>query len=100
MDGDGALSHFASCRTRHVRAKLVRRVHRLCACLHRRQYANGRFLFQALLTFSPGSVALPNVGYDRNNYGFGNKFILPVIPVQMSQNQLWKQIYLIGTKLC
>ncbi len=59
MDGDGALSHFASCRTRHVRAKLVRRVHRLCACLHRLQYANGRFLFQALLTFSPVSVALP-----------------------------------------
>ena len=60
MDGDSALSHFASCGTRHVRAKLVRRVHRLCACLHRLQYANGRFLFQALLTFSPGSVALPN----------------------------------------
>jgi hypothetical protein len=59
MDGNGALSPFASCRTRQVRAKLVGRVHRLCVCLHKRQHAYGRSLFQVLLTFSPVRVALP-----------------------------------------
>ena len=63
MDRDGARSDFASCRTRLVRATLFRRVHWLCACLHRLQYANGLLLFQALLTFSPVSVALPIHSY-------------------------------------
>ena len=61
MDRDGARSDFASCRTRLVRAKLFRRVHWLCACLHKLQYANGRLLFQVLLTFSPVSVAVPGL---------------------------------------
>jgi hypothetical protein len=59
MDRDVALSYFASCATRLVRAKLCRRVHRLCVYLHKLQHANGRLLFQVLLTFSPVSVALP-----------------------------------------
>jgi hypothetical protein len=68
MDSDGALSSFASCATRRVRAKLFRRVHRLCACLHRLQYANGHLLFQALLTFSPLSVALPQNHVDEETH--------------------------------
>jgi hypothetical protein len=35
MNTNGALSHFASCGTRQIRAKLLRRVHRLgCVVLH------------------------------------------------------------------
>ena len=59
MDRNLAHSDLASCRTRLVRAKYFRRVHRLCTCLHRLQHAYGRLLFQALLTFSPVSGALP-----------------------------------------
>jgi hypothetical protein len=59
MDRDVARSYFASCATRPIRAKLVGRVHRLCVCLHKLQHANGRLLFQVLLTVSPVSVALP-----------------------------------------
>jgi hypothetical protein len=60
MNTNIALSDLASCRARLVRAKLFRRVHRLCACLQRLQHANGRLLFQVPLTFSPVSVALPD----------------------------------------
>jgi len=94
MDGDGALSHFASCRTRHVRAKLVRRVHRLCACLHRLQYANGRFLFQALLTFSPVSVALPqepismNIG-NIDTTGKTERNPQPILPILFLNRNLF-----------
>src|SRR5947208_13587584 len=59
MDDNIALLLLASCRTRHVRAKWFRRVPGLCVCLHKRQYANGRLLFQVLLPFSPVSGVLP-----------------------------------------
>jgi hypothetical protein len=59
VDHDVALIVLASCRTRHIRAKWVRRVHWLWVCLHKPQYAYGRLLFQALLLFSPGSGVLP-----------------------------------------
>ena len=59
MDDYIALSALASCRTRHVRAKWFRRVPGLCVCLHKRQYANGRLLFQVLLPFSPVSGVVP-----------------------------------------
>ena len=55
MDTNIALTYLASCGTRLVRAKLFRRIHRLLFCLHILQDANGRLLFQALLTFSPVS---------------------------------------------
>lgn len=61
MNDDVALFSLASCGTRCVRAKLSRRVHRLCTCLHMLQHANGRLLFQVLLPFSPDSGVLPNV---------------------------------------
>ena len=36
MNRDGALPYLPSCRTRHIRAELQGRVHRLCIiCLHR-----------------------------------------------------------------
>src|SRR5512135_2859908 len=53
MNDDIALCFLASCRTRRVRAKLLRRVHRLCQCLHILQHAHRRLLVQALLPFSP-----------------------------------------------
>src|SRR5205823_2029325 len=59
MNDDGALFFLASCGTRLIRAKLLRRVHRLCRCLHILQYANGCLFFQALLPFSPDSGVLP-----------------------------------------
>src|SRR6266566_44333 len=59
MNADGALCFLASCGTRRVRAKLLRRVHRLCQCLHMLQYANGCLFFQLLLPFSPDSGVLP-----------------------------------------
>jgi len=55
MNVNSARSSLASCATRRIRATLLRRVHWLCICLHRLQHANGRLLFQALLTFSPVS---------------------------------------------
>ncbi len=64
MDRDRAHSALASCRTRLVRAKYVRRVHWLCVCFHRLQHADGRLFFQVLLTFSPVSVALPTSASD------------------------------------
>ena len=51
MDDNIALLLLASCRTRHIRAKWFRRVPRLCVCLHKQQYANGRLLLQALCSF-------------------------------------------------
>src|SRR5258706_8450326 len=51
MDDNIALLLLASCRTRHIRAKWFRRVPRLCVCLHKRQYANGRLLLQAPCPF-------------------------------------------------
>ena len=60
MNDDVALCFLASCRTRRVRAKLLRRVHRLCQCLHMLQYANGCLFFQPLLPFSPHSGVLPS----------------------------------------
>jgi hypothetical protein len=59
MNDDVALFFLASCGTRLIRAKLFRRVHRLCQCLHILQHANRRLLFQALLPFSPDSGVLP-----------------------------------------
>lgn len=60
MDRNRALSRFASCRTRHIGAKLFGRVHRLCSwCLHTLQYAYGLWFFLALPGFSPLRVALP-----------------------------------------
>jgi len=59
MDDNIALLLLASCRTRHIRAKWFRRVPRLCVCLHKRQYANGRLLLQAPLLFPPVSGVLP-----------------------------------------
>ncbi len=59
MNDDVALFLLASCGARLIGAKLVRRVHRLCRCLHMLQHANGPVLFQALLPFSPGSGVLP-----------------------------------------
>src|SRR5260221_4385194 len=59
MNDDIALCFLASCRTRRVRAKLLRRVHRLCQCLHIRQHAHRRVFVQALLPFSPDSGVLP-----------------------------------------
>ena len=63
MNDDMALFSLASCGTRLIGAKLVRRVHRLCRCLHMLQHANGRLLFQALLPFSPDSGVLPELYY-------------------------------------
>src|SRR5947209_13241704 len=51
MNDDVALCFLASCRTRRVRAKWLRRVHRLCQSLHRLQHAHRRVFFQALLPF-------------------------------------------------
>jgi hypothetical protein len=59
MNVNMARSSLASCATRRIRAKLLRRVHWRCICLHRLQHANGRLLFQAFLTFSPVSGDLP-----------------------------------------
>jgi hypothetical protein len=59
MDDNVALALLASCRTRHIRAKWFRRVPRLCICLHKLQYANGRLLLQAPLLFPPVSGVLP-----------------------------------------
>jgi hypothetical protein len=58
MDDNIALLLLASCRTRQIRAKWFRRVPGLCVCLHKRQYANGRLLFQAPLLFPPLSGVL------------------------------------------
>src|SRR5438034_5297271 len=55
MNDDVALFFLASCGTRLIRAKLFRRVHRLCQCLHMLQYANGCLFFQPLLPFPPDS---------------------------------------------
>jgi len=60
MNADIARPDLASCRTRLIGAKLVRRVHWLCCAFHHSQHANGRFLFQALMTFSPVSGELPD----------------------------------------
>lgn len=59
MNDDGALFLLASWGTRLIRAKLFRRVHRLCRCLHILEHANGPVLFQALFPFSPHSGVLP-----------------------------------------
>ena len=59
MNDDVALFFLASCGTRLIRAKLFRRVHRLCLVFHILQHANRRLLFQALLPFSPDSGVLP-----------------------------------------
>src|SRR5439155_7804704 len=64
MNADVALFFLASCGTRLIRAKLLRRVHRLCTCLHMLQYANGCLLFQPLLPFSPHSGVLPNLRFE------------------------------------
>src|SRR2546423_14809713 len=59
MNDNVALFFLASCGTHLIRAKLFRRVHRLCQCLHMLQYANGCLFFQPLLPFSPHSGVLP-----------------------------------------
>src|SRR5437870_2903088 len=51
MDDNVALVLLASCGTRHIRAKWFRRVPRLCICLHKLQYANGRLFLQAPFSF-------------------------------------------------
>src|SRR5258708_33327184 len=67
MDDNIALLLLASCRTRPIRAKWFRRVPRLCVCLHKRQYAHGRLLFQAPLLFPPLSGVLPRRIGDGSN---------------------------------
>ncbi|GAC1306240.1 MAG: hypothetical protein NVSMB27_44690 [Ktedonobacteraceae bacterium] len=63
MNADVALCFLASCGTHLIRAKLLRRIHRLCTCLHMLQYAYGCLLFQPLLPFSPDSGVLPVQGF-------------------------------------
>lgn len=53
MDTNVACSHLASCQTRFIGAKLMKRVHWLCCAFHHSQHASRCLLFQALLTFSP-----------------------------------------------
>lgn len=72
MNADIARPDLASCRTRLVRAKLVGRVHWLCCAFHHSQHANGRLLFQALMTFSPVSGELPSC-CNSDAYTFNDK---------------------------
>ena len=60
MDDDSALSSLASCATRRVRAKLVRRVHRLCGCLHRHSMPRTVSIFKLFLLFHQLVGALHN----------------------------------------
>ena|SRR5438552_18944832 len=60
MDSDVALSYFASCGTRLIRAKLFRRVHRLCCTLlHKHIMPWTVTFFQASPPISPVSGAVP-----------------------------------------
>src|SRR5947209_2241358 len=89
MNDDVALFFLASCRTRLIRATLVRRVHRLCQCLHMLQYANGCLFFQPLLPFSPDSGVLPKLPL---LFYSSSIHVLPVLPVLDTANQslsLW-----------
>jgi hypothetical protein len=74
MNRHRSLSGFASCRTRLILAKWLRRVHRLCSCcLHTLQYANGRLFFLDPPDLSPDSVALPHYGITMALAGFTEK---------------------------
>src|SRR5207245_96696 len=64
---------------RLIRAKLLRRVHRLCTCLHMLQYANGCLLFQSLLPFSPDSGVLPLPGGSLNQGLSRVTFVIPTL---------------------
>src|SRR5438046_3188097 len=60
MNTDIARSQLASCRTRRVRAKLLRRVHWLCCVLlHTHKMPRTVFFCKGFPPFSPVNVAVP-----------------------------------------